>query len=358
MGANYYNELNNSNIIKLREFLKELPPFCSEFIMGIQNNSSVLTRKAYAYDFKIFFNFLTTEISIFCNKKPHELTLDDMEKITLTHIEQYLNYLSYYSLNDRYYTNRENAKSRKIASVKSLFKYFFNKDKLTKNVMSKVSMPKLHDKPIIKLETDEVVRLLNFADNVSADNSSPESKRASERQLKHMERLKIRDSAILTLFLGTGIRVSELVGLNIDDFDFEVNGFSVTRKGGNKVILYFSDEVAETMINYIKHRSRLLDVPHEERALFLSSQKRRLCARAVENLVKKYAKMVVPLKKITPHKLRSTYGTSLYRETQDIYVVADVLGHKDVNTTKKHYAAISDDIRRNAANKVKLRDDD
>ena len=84
-------------------------------------------------------------------------------------------------------------------------------------------------------------------------------------------------------------------------------------------------------------------------------QKKRISVRAVELLDKKYSSLVTTMKKITPHKLRSTYGTSLYRETGDIYLVADVLGHKDVNTTKKHYAAIEEDRRRKAANIVKLR---
>ena len=86
------------------------------------------------------------------------------------------------------------------------------------------------------------------------------------------------------------------------------------------------------------------------------SRKKRMNVRSVENLVKKYAKIVTPLKKITPHKLRSTYGTNLYRETGDIYLVADVLGHSDVNTTKKHYAALEDERRRSARNAVKLRE--
>ena len=90
-------------------------------------------------------------------------------------------------------------------------------------------------------------------------------------------------------------------------------------------------------------------------ALFISLQNRRISVRAVENLVKKYSKPISPLKNISPHKLRSTYGTNLYRATKDIYIVADVLGHKDVNTTKKHYAAISEDIRKTVANKVNLR---
>lgn len=78
---------------------------------------------------------------------------------------------------------------------------------------------------------------------------------------------------------------------------------------------------------------------------------------AVENLVEKYTKEFVPQKKITPHKLRSTFGTNLYQETGDIYLVADVLGHSDVGTTKKHYAAIKDQNRRRAAQTIKLRED-
>ena len=98
-------------------------------------------------------------------------------------------------------------------------------------------------------------------------------------------------------------------------------------------------------------------LPGHEDALFLSLQNKRMSVRSVENLVKKYARIVTPLKKITPHKLRSTYGTNLYRESGDIYLVASVLGHNDVNTTRKHYAAIEDDRRRSARNIVKLREE-
>ena len=98
-------------------------------------------------------------------------------------------------------------------------------------------------------------------------------------------------------------------------------------------------------------------LPGSENALFLSMQRKRITARAVENLVKKYARIASPLKKITPHKLRSTYGTMLYQESGDIYLVADVLGHKDVNTTRKHYAAIQEERRRQATKYIKLRED-
>ena len=115
--------------------------------------------------------------------------------------------------------------------------------------------------------------------------------------------------------------------------------------------------VAEALKNYMAgDREAATPLPGHEQALFLSTQRKRMGVQAVENMVKKYARQVTPNKKITPHKLRSTYGTSLYKETGDIYLVADVLGHKDVNTTKKHYAAIDDNRRRKAASAVKLRE--
>ena len=134
--------------------------------------------------------------------------------------------------------------------------------------------------------------------------------------------------------------------------------FAVTRKGGNRTILYFTDEVGEALFNWIEFRKTIKELPDNEHALFLSLQNKRISVRTIQELVKKYAKVITPLKKITPHKLRSTFGTNLYRETQDIYMVADYLGHSDVNTTKKHYAAISEDLRRAAIKTVKLRDED
>ena len=172
----------------------------------------------------------------------------------------------------------------------------------------------------------------------------------------YYEKTKDRDLAIVTLLLGTGIRVSECVGLDVTDIDFNTNGIRVIRKGGSEMIVYFGDEVEKALKDYINGSRKLVN-PQEghENALFYSTQRRRIGVKAVENLVKKYSRQVTPLKKITPHKLRSTYGTTLYQETGDIYLVADVLGHKDVNTTRKHYAAQDESRRRSAANVVKLR---
>ena len=174
-------------------------------------------------------------------------------------------------------------------------------------------------------------------------------------QQKYQKITAKRDFAILSLFLGTGIRVSECVGININDVDLENNAFIVTRKGGNQVVLYFPPEVAEALADYMEERADTEALPGHENALFLSLQRRRITQRAVQNLVKKYASVAAPLKsRISPHKLRSTYATNLYNETGDIYLVADVLGHTSVDTTRKHYADMTDARRKMAAEHVHL----
>ena len=205
-----------------------------------------------------------------------------------------------------------------------------------------------HEKEIIRLEPNEVAELLDLIESCGDG--------LSNHQRAYYEKTKERDFAIITLLLGTGIRVSECVGLDIEDVDFKNNGIKVLRKGGNEMFVYFGDEVSEALKKYIEVRAGITPVAGHEHALFYSAQRKRINVKTVENLVKKYASQVTTTKKITPHKLRSTYGTTLYQETGDIYLVADVLGHKDVNTTKKHYAAMDDARRRQAATAVRLRE--
>lgn len=346
---NYFQERDFTNISKLRELLGELPDFCSEFIRGIEPNTTALTRLNYTRDIKIFLEFLSTNITEFYGKKLDSYTYSDLNQITSTHLEMYLSYLNLYKNEDgKILKNGERARSRKLSAIRSMLKYFFKKSEIDANVADKIDTPKVHEKPIIRLEGEEVVNLLNL---------SEDGLKLTKMQQGFHKHTKVRDYAMLTLFLGTGIRISECVGLNIADIDFSQNAFKVTRKGGNKVILYFNDEVADALKSYITERNKIKNLPEDEDALFLSLQNKRITVRAVQKLVKKYSELVTPLKHITPHKLRSTFGTNLYKETNDIYVVADVLGHKDVNTTRKHYAAISDDIRRSAATKVKLREE-
>lgn len=342
----YYNQQTIVNTRRLQNVMNELPDFAIDFFVGIENRTTALTRLNYSYDLRLFFNWALNYTTLFPDRETvKDLTVKDLERFHTTHFERYMSYLSSYeSENGDIITNSERGKARKIASVRSFFKYFFRREMISVDLASKIEMPKLHEKPIIRLEDNEVFSFLDMVDS---------GKELQGHQKGFHAHTRNRDVAIMTLLLGTGIRVSECVGLNINDVDFNNNAIKITRKGGNQVILYFSDEVKIALFDWIQERSQNTKLANEE-ALFVSLQNKRISTRAVEKMVKKYASLVTPLKKITPHKLRSTYGTRLYQATQDIYVVADVLGHKDVNTTKKHYAAISDTIRKNASTAVSL----
>lgn len=345
--TNYHEELNKKNIVHLRELLATLPPFCSQYFRVIQEYTSSRTRIAYAYDLRVFFEYMHENNPIFKKIRIKDYPLEMLDQITRLDIEEYLEYCSYYIKDGKEYMNDERGKSRKLASLRSFYNYFFRAELIEKNPAALVPMPKLHQKEIIRLDADEVAILLDTVES---------GEKLTKQQLHYHEKTKIRDVALLTLLLGTGIRVSECVGIDLQDLDFKNNGVKIRRKGGYEAVIYFGEEVETALLDYLEKRHHIIPVSGHENALFLSIQNKRISVRAVEKLVKKYSSLVTNVKKITPHKLRSTYGTSLYRETGDIYLVADVLGHKDVNTTRKHYAAIEDERRRKAANVVKLRE--
>lgn len=328
-----------------------LPAFCKDFFVGINMNTTVLTRYNYGLDLRVFFYYLTESDGPFYGKEPQDITLTDINKLNNRDIERYLAFLGGYisPIGKTYQQDSPASKARKFSSVRALFRYLYNNELIDQNVTLRVSMPKIRDKAIIRLDDNEISDVFQC---LSEENSFGDTRQNTYNQ----NNTKVRDTAIITLLLNTGIRVSECVGLNVDDVNFKNRSFLVQRKGGKQSILYFNEEVERALIDYLAFReeslkSKRID-PETVDALFLSTQMNRISVRAVEIMVKKYATQINCLKKITPHKLRSTYGTALYRRTKDIYVVAEVLGHNDINTTKKHYAAISEDIVKEASGKV------
>ena len=343
----YHEKVNNRNEVHLRELCAKLPVFCKQFFIGIESTTSSRTRIAYAYDFGVYFEYIHETNPIYQKMEITHFPLQILDELKPMDIEEYLMYLKYYVKDGMEHSNDEQSLKRKLSSLKSFYNYYYRNELITQNPASIVKMPKLHEKNIVRLDVDEVAILLDEVES---------GEKLTKRQQAYHEKTKVRDLAILTLMLGTGIRVSECVGLDMDDVDFKNNGIKIHRKGGKEVIVYFGEEVCEALLNYMEERENITPVEGHANALFLSMQNKRISVRSVENLVKKYSKLVTNLKNITPHKLRSTYGTNLYRETGDIYLVADVLGHKDVNTTKKHYAALEDERRRTAAKYVRLRE--
>jgi len=346
--TNYHDEVNKKNILHLRELIAALPPFVNKFFHGIEETTATRTRVAYAYDLGVFFEWLHEEKPAFSKQEITEYPMSILDRITREDIQDYLSYCTYYEKDGKEYTNDERGKARKLATLKSFYNYYFQNEFITTNPASLVKMPKLHEKEIIRLDADEVATLLDLVEDGS---------KMSKKELQFHEKTKVRDLAIMTLLLGTGIRVSEFVGLNMNDIDYKNDRIKVRRKGGYEANVYFGDEVRNALLAYHEQRKHIIPASGHEDAMFLSLQNKRITTRAVENLVKKYASKVTTMKKITPHKLRSTYGTNLYRESGDIYLVADVLGHKDVNTTRKHYAANEEERGRLARKLVHLRED-
>lgn len=344
----YHEQTDKENILKLRELIKTLPPFCGDFFRGIEPRTSSRTRIAYAYDLHVFFDFLHKENPALARLEINNMNLEHLEQLSVSDFEEYMEYLKYrFNEKKQEVMNKERGIMRKISSLKSFYNYYYRNERIKNNSAALVQLPKLHEKEIIRLDVDEVALLLDEAE---------QGENLTDKQKGYHRKTKLRDLALLTLLLGTGIRVSECVGLNIQDVDFKNGGIRIYRKGGKEVTVYFGTEVEDALLDFLEERDRILPEAGHEDALFLSLQRKRMAVRSVENLVKKYARIISPLKTITPHKLRSTYGTNLYRETGDIYLVADVLGHSDVNTTKRHYAALEDERRRSARNKVKLRE--
>lgn len=345
----YREQEKIDNTIKIREFLKEFPPYVTTYFRAKEPTTSDKTRLSYAYDLRVFLKFLKKKNPSLQKKSLREISLQDLESLTPVDFEEFQDYLKAYETEEhRIETNSRTGIARKLSCLRSFYDYLCKREMISANPVRQIDMPKIKDKAIIQLDPDEIANLLDHIEHYGDGLSGV--------RLYHYQKQKYRDIAIVTLLLGTGIRVSECVGLNLTDVDFKNNGIRILRKGGNEMIVYFGSEVHAALIDYLElSRNGIIPLSGHENALFLSGQKKRISVDAVEKLVKKYSS-AISVKTITPHKLRSTYGTALYRETGDIYLVADVLGHSDVNTTKKHYAQLSDDRRRAAAKAVTLRE--
>ena len=344
--SEFYKGKKKAQTIRLRELLIQLPPCAVDYIHSKEVTSQVSTLVQYSYDLITFFTFMKDQNPVFRNKDPKEISVDLISKISPEDILEYQRYLELNVDRNHYHENVKKAIARKMSPLRGMFKFLLVYKKIKENPMELVPLPRLKkDKNIIRMNAAEVQSMMNTAEYGAGT--------MSDRQRKFAEKTKFRDVAILTLMLNTGIRVSECNGLDLNDVDLNANTLTIVRKGGAQDLLYFGDLVHDAISDYLELERKGIQVREgHEKAMFLSLQGKRISVDAIENLVKKYAKIAVPNKKITPHKLRSTYGTALYRETGDIRLVADVLGHENINTTIDYYAAIEDEHKRQARNAV------
>lgn len=348
MAEEYQNDLQLSLDKKVRTIVNELPDFMSKFFKDLKTKGmSERTRLEYAYDMKRFMAFVSCQAGFKDINLNACKASDILDVLTFDDIQEYLDTLNTHihidkNGNAKEVLNSPSSKARKISSLRSLYKFYFRIGEINHNLSDLMDLPKIPDNNIVVMDKEQVSRILNaVSDTTNMSNGEI---------IRHNKIIK-RDYAIMMLFFGTGIRVSELVGIDLDDIDFYNASLIITRKGGDQDEVYFPSIVEEAITDYVNSdRDNLLNGA-DSPALFISMQHKRMTVRSVQLMIKGYATKAGLNMKVTPHALRRTFGTNLYEETNDIYLVADALHHSSVETTRKHYANMSKEHKRIAANK-------
>ena len=268
MAANitYHEQTDMDNIRKLREVLKTLPAFAKDYFRAIEPTTSTKTRISYAYYIRIFFQFLISQNPSLAKIGIPNLNVSVLDQLKPIDIEEYMEYLKLYdSPNDQTtITNGERGLKRKISSLRSFYTYYYKRQAIETNPVQLVDMPKIHDKAIIRLDAGETAALLDYIEHCGDQ--------LTGQRKAYYEKTKLRDLAIVTLLLGTGIRVSECVGLDVEDIDFRNNGIRLIRKGGSEMVVYFGPEVEKALKDYLESRKAISPLEGHEHALFYSTQ--------------------------------------------------------------------------------------
>ncbi|MCR5743648.1 MAG: tyrosine-type recombinase/integrase [Lachnospiraceae bacterium] len=350
---NYNQELDKKNHERLIELCEQLPSFFDGFFNSISLRTTSLTQINYAYDFILLFRFLRENHRDFKNfTDVKDIPVKLMDNITVENLEAFQAWLSRDHATVQY--GKEYADGaerltikRKLSSLRTLYKYLTARNLINNNPTLLIDMPKIKEHEIIRMDPAEVANLL---DNVEFGLN------LTKHEAVFHEKSGVRDLAIVTLLLGTGIRVSECVGIDTDSFNWDETSVLVHRKGGKEERIYFGTEVEQALLAYKAIRDNMNPEPGHEKAFFISRNNVRITPRSVERLVKKYSQTITT-KHITPHKCRSTYGTNLYRETGDVLLVSKQLGHSSPTVTAQHYTATDEDQKISVRNTVKLRED-
>ncbi len=327
---------------------ESLPRFLRGFFVYLRGNVLPMSRLNYLRDIRYFCEYLCRETILTDATEPKDITIKEFNKIKAKDINSYLDYCRHYSITKdgitNIYENKNKTLARKRSSVSVMFKYLYRDELIEKNItdgFDPIKVQKASEKEIKALQDDEVMRML---DAVSSGTG------LTERERGYWEKTKLRDKAILMLFLTYGLRLSELWQLNISSFNFSRGEFKIYRKRGKESIMPLNESVTAAIHDYVDNE-RLSDdrvVPGNEDALFLSLQGKRMTERQIRELVKKYTAIALNTSKAggySPHKLRATAATSLIGRGNSIYDVAALLDHEQVTTTQL-YARQKQGIKR------------
>lgn len=322
--------------VQLADLLSDLPDFVFDFIKKHYDGESINTQIAYCIDIRTFLRYLKS-LPEFQDIALDQFTPGDMQRVTYNMLLNYKAYLEHYILPPSEHrqkavvvTNTAKGIVRKLSSLRSLYSYLFKADLIDKNVTEKLDLPKVHHRIKKPLTAQETLKLID----VVFRGEKYLSGKAKDAYLQR----KQRDIAIFMTLLGTGIRVSELVGLNLSDLDFENRSFMVKRKGGEFQEIYMPLQVEEELRAYLEARAAVRAV--EKEAVFLSNRGTRLTVSSIEKMIKRYCTLagITSREKTTVHALRRTFACSLLEDGVDLKLVSELLGHRDISVTARFYA--------------------
>lgn len=344
----YYQEQDILNMERIHELLEALPGFMRNYVSYMATGStSRRTIINYVYDIRGFLTFLADSRHMAVSA----ITAEYLSKLNNFDFDEYFLHIDTYQRKSAKNkslatTNSEPGKARKLSALKSLYQFLFQYQLINLNPIAGYKLKLKRKKPVITAMNVEEVH--------SVMNSVETGETLNDRQKAFAEKTKYRDTALLSLMLNTGIRVSECVGIDMEDINWKEKKLNVHRKGGgDDPEVYLNDLAVQSLQDYITIE-RKCDDP-DEHALFLSNTGHRITVRSVERIVKKYSQGAVPGKHITPHKLRSTFGTNLYQATGDIHLTSKALNHSSIEVTASHYADVDRRQRQEAVEIIEER---
>ena len=342
----YKDKRNDDCQRRINVLLEQLPSFCTDYELYARQKNSIKTRMEYLQDINTFFNYLQKKNPLIKNIA-NDVTTDILQRLNGFDFDDYSAWLSEYTLNNKQNTNSNVTKRRKLASIKSLFHFLYVRGYINCNPTEKIIMPTVHKKKrgnIRILEDDECTLLLKTVDKAYKD----ALEKLRQSNLTPVDRIRpylvMRDKAIIYLFLGTGLRVSELCAIDCSNINFSLGYINVIRKedsddSDESDRVYLSDQVLHEISEYLNYaRDNIGAAQDNYDALFLSSQKTRITPRGVELMIKGYANKALGTGNgITPHKLRATFGTRYQRKFGDITATQTVMNHSDISVTARYY---------------------
>lgn len=334
---------------KCKNLEKTMPNFLKEYFIYLKTSVASSTRLAYLEDICFFLNYLVEENYLTEANNIKDITLDEFNLIKARDINLFLGdyctlYYKQVNNNKVMFENNNRSLARKKSSLSTMFKFLYRNEQLKNNIvdgLNPIKIPRPQPDAIKRLEINEVDLMLESVENGYG---------LTEKEKIYWKKTKLRDKAILALFVTYGLRLSELRDLNISSFNFSRSEFRIFRKRQKEVLMPINLTCEKVIKEYIEFERPKNDTLKEEfkDALFLSMQNKRLTERAIRELVKKYTS--IPLntsrkKGFSPHKLRATAATSLIQNGFSIYDVQNLLDHDNVTTTQL-YAAHKKDVKR------------